>query len=266
MSAPHLASAFATIEDGRVRLHGAAAALWRWFDARFLEMAMSAGAVECRFPATISREALARAGFLDAFPGGATALASEPGRHNYLLCPAVCYHAYDWFAGQSLAAPVVLTAAQTCFREADRAAPSPSRLWEFTMREVIFLGPAEWVSEQCDDWARRTQAFAASLGLEAAIEPATDPFFGGEARGRRLLQQVKNLKRELRVACDGQRIAAASINRHEAFFSTRFGFDMGPAGAAHSGCAAFGLERWALALLERHGDRAATMVEAAKER
>jgi hypothetical protein len=251
------------IEDGRLRLHGVGAALCRWLDDRFLRMALDAGATECRFPSTIPRETLARAGFLDAFPGGATALAQDRGDDGYVLCPAVCYHAYAYVAGSRIDAPSTLTAAQTCFREMDRAAASRSRLWEFTMREVIFLGREEWVTGRCDEWARRVHEFASRLELRGAVEPATDPFFGAEGRGRRLLQQIKELKRELRLDCDGGRVAVASVNRHETFFSSRFAFELAGGGAAHSGCVAFGIERWALAFLDQRGpDAAAAIVTA----
>ena len=253
MSGAHLGPGFAALEDGRARLHGIAAALCRWFDGRFLQMALESGATECRFPSTIPRETLARAGFLDAFPRGATALAPNAGVADYLLCPAVCYHAYAWLGGSRLEAPTTLTAVQTCFREADRAAAAHARLWEFTMREVIFVGSADWVTARRDEWAQRIEAFAAGLQLRGAVEPATDPFFGDAGRGRRLLQQVKGLKLELRMDCGDARVAAASFNRHETFFSSRFAIALAGGGEAHSACVAFGLERWALALLDQRG-------------
>jgi seryl-tRNA synthetase len=263
VSSTHLGSGFATLDDGRVRLHGTAAALCRWFDDQFLRMALDSGATECRFPATIPRQTLARAGFLAAFPGGATALAHDGGGTDYLLCPAVCYHAYDWLAGSSLDAPATVTAVHTCFREADRATAARSRLWEFTMREVIFVGTAEWVTARRDEWARRIGTFAEGLQLRGAIEPATDPFFGEAARGMRLLQQVKGLKLELRMDCDDAQIAVASFNRHETFFSSRFAFELAGGVEAHSACVAFGLERWALAFLDQRGAAAAAALVAA---
>lgn len=263
MTGAHFAADDAMLEDGRLRLYGPGAALCRWLDDRFLRMALDSGATECRFPATIARETLARAGYLDAFPDGATIVSGERSGGDYLLCPAACYHAYAWLAGTRLERPMTLTTVQTCFREADRASASRSRLWEFTMREVIFVGPAEWVRARCDEWTPRIAAFAAGLDLGGTVEPATDPFFGAPGRGRRLLQQVKELKRELRVDCEGAAVAIASVNRHETFFSSRFAFDLAGGGEAHSGCVAFGIERWALALLERRGpDGAAALVSA----
>lgn len=257
MSGSHLESGCHALDDGRVRLHGPAAALCRWFDERFLRMALQSGATECRFPATIARDTLARAGFLEAFPGGATALAARPDRGDYMLCPAVCYHAYAWLAGARLEAPATLTAVHTCFREADRANAGRSRFWEFTMREVVFIGSAEWVTARRDEWAQRIGSFVEGLELRGAIEPATDPFFGDSGRGKRLLQQVKGLKLELRVDCDAAPLAVASFNRHETFFSSRFGFELAGGGEAHSACVAFGLERWAMAYLDQRGGAAA---------
>ena len=257
MKTAHLESGFTTLEDSRARLQGPAAALCRWFDGEFLRMAFAAGATECRFPATILRETLAQAGYLDAFPRGATSLARGEGAGDYLLCPAVCYHAYSWLAGSRLAAPTTLTAVQTCFREADRGTKDRSRLWEFTMREVIFAGPAEWVTARRDEWAQRVRTFATRLGLSGSLEPATDSFFGDAARGRRLLQQLKELKVELRLDADDGPIAVASANLHETFFSSRFSFALAGGGEAHTACVAFGLERWALAFLHQRGAAAA---------
>jgi seryl-tRNA synthetase len=263
VSGAHLGPGFAALEDGRARLHGTAAALCRWFDDQFLRMALESGAIECRFPSTIPRQTLARAGFLEAFPGGATALAPHTAAGDYLLSPAVCYHAYGWLGGSRLDAPATLTAVQMCFREADRAASARSRLWEFSMREVVFVGSADWVTARRDEWAQRIKAFAVGLQLRGAIEPATDPFFGSAGRGKRLLQQVKGLKLELRMECDETRVAVASFNRHETFFSNRFAFTLAGGGEAHSACVAFGLERWALAFLDQRGAAAAAALVAA---
>ena len=110
------------------------------------------------------------------------------------------------------------------------------------MREVVFAGAPEWVAEQRRDWMIRVEEFAKSLGLPAKTELATDPFFGGAARGKRLLQQLKELKYELRVGS----MAIASFNLHETHFTERFDIAMKGGGVAHTGCVAFGLERLAL--------------------
>jgi hypothetical protein len=48
-------------------------------------------------------------------------------------------------------------------------------------------------------------------------------------------------------------MAIASFNLHEQFFAARFGITRQGNAPAFSGCVAFGIERWALALASRHG-------------
>lgn len=249
--------------DGRPRLHGTGAALWRWFDREFLRLAVAAGASEVRFPATLPIGTLERAGYFESFPAGATLLPRDEGGQGYALCPAVCYHAYERLQESRIDKPINLTAVQTCFREADRAKASSSRFWEFTMREVILIGPPDWVAGECDAWAQRASALASRLQLRAALEPATDPFFGRLARGQEILQKLKGLKTELRATLGPDAVAVASFNRHETFFASRFGISLSDGAPAHSACAAFGLERWALALLAQRGEDAAAALVAA---
>lgn len=250
-----LGDEFMAVGDGRSLLRGAAAGLVRWFDHRFHAMALDDGAVECRFPTTIARDTLTRAGYFEAAPEGATTLAGRASA--YCLAPAVCYHVYEMLAGESLATPIRLTAAQSCFREADREAATAGRLWEFTMREAIFVGPGDWVWDERARWEARIDAFARDLDLAGARLPASDPFFTGVGRGRSLIQQLKGLKEELRLTAGSDTLAVASFNVHETFFGKRFGISLPDGTAAQSGCVAFGLERWALAVLTQHGPKAA---------
>lgn len=255
--ADHLSSGVVACADGRLSLRGTAAGLFRWFGGRFLEMATDAGAEEYRFGSAIPRETLTRSGYFEAFPGGATSMTDEGHGPGYCLSPAVCYHAYEQFAGQRFDRPITITAESACFREADRAAGGAGRLWEFTMREIVFVGAAAWVGARRDEWMSRISHFAASLGLDGSLEPATDLFFGATSRGKQLLQQVKGLKYELRLAAGRHSLAVASFNLHETFFGERFAMSLEGGTAAHSACVAFGLERWVLVLLEQRGQTAA---------
>jgi seryl-tRNA synthetase len=219
-----------------------------------LAIARADGAVACRFPATIAEATLARAGYFEAFPDGATALAANG--HPYWMPPAVCYHVYEMLAGTQLEAPLRFTAAQTCFREADRRALTADRLWEFSMREVVFIGPDDWVAAERARWTSRIDGFARELGLTGTMVAAADPFFGTIGRGRSLIQQVKGLKQELRLDAGSATTAVASFNLHETFFGRRFELRLADGAAAHTGCVAFGLERWALAFIEQRGAEA----------
>jgi hypothetical protein len=118
------------------------------------------------------------------------------------------------------------------------------------------VGSAAWVRERRQEWMERILLFAKSFELSVQLEPATDSFFaGGEARGRKLLQQIKHLKYELRARVDtsGTQLAISSFNLHEAFFSRRFSFHLADGTDTHTGCVAFGLERWALAMVLQLG-------------
>lgn len=243
----------------RLQLEGAAASARTWLDGRVRALALERGAVEWHFPASVHRDTLARAGYFESFPDGAASIGPPPA--EFFLSPAVCYHAYAQLAGRRLAAPLLLTASQTCFREADRGADTASRLWEFTMREIMFIGPEDWVAAERRHWTAAASELAAALRLDASVVPAADPFFGMAARGRRLMQQLKQLKDELRVPVGGEAAALASFNTHETFFGGRFDITLEDGRPAHSGCAAFGLERWALAVCARHGEQAAEMLQ-----
>jgi seryl-tRNA synthetase len=69
------------------------------------------------------------------------------------------------------------------------------------------------------------------------------------------MQQAGALKHELQMAVDaaGRSIAVASFNHHRDFFGTRFAISAPDGSPAHSGCVAFGLERWVLAVFAQHG-------------
>jgi hypothetical protein len=73
-----------------------------------------------------------------------------------------------------------------------------------------------------------------------------------------LLQQVKALKHELVVESprhDG--IAISSFNNHERFFGEAFNIRLPDGLPVTTACAAFGVERWMLAILMAHGTDAA---------
>jgi len=244
--------------DGRLALAGGVLALWSWFHAQFARMARQAGAKAYQYPALIACETLKRAGYFEAFGEMATRAQANGAAQSHVLAPAVCYHCYAQFAGSRLVEPIVLTCVGKCFRHEPEGFESLGRLWEFTMREVVFLGPACWVEQQRREWRERVHEFARSLGLEGEIGLANDPFFGNGGRGKKLLQQLKELKYELRLALDaGQSLAAASFNLHDTFFGERFGLTLADGATAHTGCVAFGLERWTLAFLAQRGLEAA---------
>src|SRR5687768_1833455 len=199
----------------------------------------------------------------------AASLGMTPGASGAItaLAPAVCYHAYPEWEGKTLGSePTLLTAGGRCYRYEGGNHIPLERLWDFTMREIIVLGTREQVEAQRQALVRQVGELVARLQLDAVIEPASDPFFTSGDEGKRLMQQAGALKHELLLTVDagGRAIAAASFNHHHDYFGTRFDIALADGTPAHSGCIAFGLERWVLALLAQHGVDAEQWPDAAR--
>ena len=185
-----------------------------------------------------------------------------------VLAPAVCYHAYPEFEGRTIGPePVFLTACGRCYRYEGGNHVPLERLWEFTMREIIVLGTRDQVEAVRQSLVRQAADFVTALELEGAIAIASDPFFTAGDEGRRLMQQAGALKHELQLAvdADGRSVATASFNHHHDFFGIRFRIRLADGSPAHSGCVAFGLERWVLAVLAQLGTTEAAWPAGARE-
>ena len=263
--------AVTVVDAGRVALSGLALEVFDAVDSTVVAWARALGAPEHRYPSLIDTAVLERAAVdiprearnrdrpdRGTGPsGGTTAIPRLSARNDTAtLSPAVCYHAYPEWSEKTLGPePTLLTARGHCYRYEDGTHIPLERLWEFTMREIIVIGTREQVEDVRQSLVRQVSRLIETLELDASIETATDPFFAAGDEGRRLMQQAGALKYELRLAVDatGRTIAAASFNHHHDFFGTRFGIRLQTEAPAHSGCVAFGLERWVLALFAQHG-------------
>jgi seryl-tRNA synthetase len=258
-------------------MRGDLLALFRAVESGIAELTAAETRDEWLVPAGIALETLARAGYFESFPqwltlashlrddagvlervardmDPATAAGEAAAPAEAALAPAVCYHAYAALAGTRLHDTRLLTAQASCWRhEGDRLEPL-ARGWAFTMRELVCVGRAEDVEAVRRRGITNAECLARSLGLDPVVAPASDPFFVPTARGRALLQRVKALKHELLLPLgDRPPIAAASFNHHERFFGEAFDIRLADGIPAESGCVAFGLERWVLAILAEHG-------------
>lgn len=177
---------------------------------------------------------------------------------EYCLSPAVCYHAYGQLKDTCLVPEdsglKVVTAGGRCFRYESKNITDLDRLWEFTMREIVFIGEQEKVV------AMRTKAeeliwrLVELLDLDAGLETASDPFFASNFNSLRFFQLANELKFELLLpVADNREIAAASFNYHETFFGNAFNIRTVDGAEVHTGCAAFGLERLVFAALSQLG-------------
>lgn len=259
LSAPHAAPPRA----------GAAIARFEAIDARFAAWARDWDAEELQFPSLIAGATLRQAGYPEAFPhlllsacrcaDPARPLSSLLADENlvgteWLLSPAVCYHAYAYLAGRTFAAPAVFSARGRCYRHEEEFIPGRRQL-EFEMRELILVGAPEALELRLDEARARVEALAARAGFAGEWETAQDPFFLPTSRGRQLMQRLQETKKEFVVREPAPpagaigpadvAIAVASINRHGDFFGQRFGLALPDGRPAHTACVAFGLDRWA---------------------
>jgi seryl-tRNA synthetase len=237
------------------------------------------GAKPCQYPTMIPMAALDRCHYFTSFPHHVTfplrvrddlaaiedLASAEASRRDdfvgilekpsHVLSPAVCFHTYLSMQDRPLADRSVITAKGRCFRYESRNFATLERLWDFTLREIVFVGPAEWVEERRQAWVEETMRFVDDLELDAWVETANDPFFLKNFRAQRYFQLVSQTKYELRLSlpyAPGRSLAAASYNLHRDFFGTSFGIAQ-PKGFAHTSCVGFGLERFAWALFAQHG-------------
>jgi seryl-tRNA synthetase len=262
---------------GLISLRGDALRLYRWLDDALRLLAMRQPADEWEVPPAIAFATLSHADYFASFPQWLTATAHLGASDAVLeqvanaddpadaavsalqpcataLQPAVCYHVYAALHGQTLTAPHTCTLSGTCWRhEVGRFAPL-ERGWAFKMREIVCVGGPGDVAELRSRGIEEATSLAHRLGLRHELVQATDPFFAPTARGRALLQRVRALKHELMLPLgNGRTVAAASFNDHAQFFGEAFNIKDADGALAASGCSAFGIERWLLAVLVEHG-------------
>jgi seryl-tRNA synthetase len=257
--------------EGAYAASGLLTQLFSQLDNRVRAIAVAEfGAVEHCYPALIPTVALQRAGYFDSFPqllmtagrfhsdaAGYQGFAHDRTEHTgYCLSPTVCYHAYHQFAGKRLAADgSVLTACGKIFRFESDNARTLERLWDFTMREVIFLGDRNAVTEVRRNLVKAVCRMIDDLRLAGQVEVANDPFFGnGSSAKQVMVQRALKMKYELHLpVVDGRTVAVGSFNLHGSKFGEAFDISLPDGSPAYSGCIGIGLERIAYAFLCRHG-------------
>ena len=269
--------------DGIFSLGPLVTRLIDYFETRFLELAGSFEALPYRFPTLIPARYLERVNYFRAFPHSLTfvthlredldaidhfALHAACDDHGLntptdsfaqvqtLLSPAVCYHLYFALADQPLpGGRLAATAVGNCFRYEAINLVSLERLWNFTMREVIFVGSKDYVLENRESARQRMSHTLEEIGLAYRVESANDPFFIGEFRKQAAFQSAFQLKFEIRARLpfSASTLAVGSYNYHQDFFGRNLNITLPDGSPAHTGCVAFGLERVAFAFLAQYG-------------
>ena len=255
--------------------------LMDYFESRAREMAAEFQAEPHVFPSLVGADVLDRCRYLKNFPSSLNLVSHLREDHSLLqefarsvqwngeelvydrtsasgveclLSPSVCFHWYRWLRDSQLAKPRAITALGKCFRYESSNLTGLERLWDFTMREIVFVGPAAYVIENRDKLVELCAAYLDDLGMAYEISTATDPFFVDSYAVQAAYQQGFELKFELLAPLpySGKKLAVGSINYHQDFFGRSFGIQAGNE-PAHTGCLGFGYERLALAFLAQHG-------------
>jgi seryl-tRNA synthetase len=231
-----------------------------------------------RFPPVMSKKYIERSGYLHSFPHflgcvsclegdeahirGAvdrfdagqewvSALAST----DLVLTPAACYSVYPMVAerGAVPATGLLFDVCADCFRH--EPSSNLDRLQSFRMREFVCVGAPQRAADFREQWIARGQELAEVLGLSCCIAPASDPFFGRTGKMLAMNQVEQALKFELLipVLSTARPTACMSFNCHRDHFGKTWDLKCEDGETAHTACAAFGLERLALALFRTHG-------------
>jgi seryl-tRNA synthetase len=167
-----------------------------------------------------------------------------------------CMHVYPMFRDSTLGSHgTCITNCGPMFRNESIRVQSFERLNEFTMREVIYIGSRESVSERLEQAMVWMQDFMVKAGLKGKLASARDPFFATEMEALQAYQAANGFKFEakLHIPFTGHDISAASFNNHSTHFAKAFHIQLEGGSFAHTGCVGFGYERILFSILSQYG-------------
>lgn len=269
--------------DGFFTLGPELAAVVAHVDRRLEGIAAAMGARPYRFPALISPAYLERVQYFKNFPHSLSFVThlnpdiedirrfgndaccidgyvhADPAlfsRAPAMLSPTVCHHLYAALENRHIDAPgLVATAHGHCFRFEASNMYALERAWNFTMREIIFVGEEDFVAAQLERVRAAVAPILAELDLTYSVETANDPFFVDTFRDQAAYQAAFELKQEIRadIPYRDRSLAVGSYNRHGSFFGRTLNITTANKDFACTGCFGMGFERIVFALVAQHG-------------
>jgi len=281
-----LARAGAVIQtgEGQIAMGEPLLTLFQYFDRALVELLKSSFKVQqYQYPTLISTATLQEAGYITAFPHHLLfvtrlhndidvyreiqstyadapldeALLQSCRNVDYCLPPTMCYHTFSQYQGRTVGAdgPHVVTALGKSFRFEAGYATTMERLWDFTIREMVFMGTRAEVLGMRELMMTKIFDLMRQLGMSGHCEVGNDPFFGSADTSDRIVsQRMMELKYELRLPVGSDRtISVGSFNFHNDLFGRSFGIEHGDGGPVSSACVGFGMERLVYAFLCQFG-------------
>lgn len=274
--------------EGRITLKEPLASLLLFFDDIFKIIAIKMHSCEnYYFPTLLGMNTLKKVGYFESFPHllmFAARLKNDVANYkgfiktfkeinnknfpnallNYCCCtdlslsPTICYHVYETLENHVIDNYSV-TACGKVFRYEDKYQKPFERLWDFTLREVVFLGERDFVQHQVQSYCIYTIKFMKLLQLHGFCETASDPFFLVDDASKKInIQKMMHSKYELQLrtsVCNT--LAVASFNFHNQHLSKKFNLYAPSSNQkkhyCHTGCIGIGLERLIFAFLSQYG-------------
>ncbi len=257
---------------GIFSLHGKLQRMFRRLDESMRNYALEQGAEEVTYPVTISLGTLQKSKFFSHYPqfanfisvlesdtdnisAAAKKLSSAEALDflQHLKIPACmcrsagCLHAYPSYEGHVFepGQQVSLTMIGRMFRNEAANIHSLERLHEYSMREIIYLGSAEFVRERlagCIEWCK---AYLEHFEMQGVIQTANDPFFADNLAALQFFQRSEQSKYEFRLInpSTGNSVSVASVNMHAEHFSKAYDIRFPSGDFIQTGCFGVGFER-----------------------
>lgn len=226
-----------------------------------------------RYRSMIERETLEQCKYIHKFPQNLYLVSQFPHDINVLnklrkdgnyeeytklsenvLSPAVCFHFYEEYKEKIISDLLVVSALEKCFRHEAKWRVNNYRKNEFTMREIVFVGKTIQVEQLRSELLEETWDIFNVLQLQGRIETASDPFYFVEDYSKGSHQLFNQMKFELVVQLSNkEEFSIASFNNVGSSLCEAFNIRSEDQELLQSGCVAFGLDRWAYALIVQHG-------------
>ena len=167
----------------------------------------------------------------------------------------VCYHFFGALAGATIKENTCMTALGRCTRYEEGDLDDLSRLTNFTMRELMFIGSKNYCEATLNKALTDTVSlFDRKYKLSFHIQTASDPFFGENSETKAKVQLLSRAKLELtaEIPFKNETISLASFNNHGNVFYRRFNISSDMPDYC-SGCVGWGYERILFAVISQHG-------------
>jgi seryl-tRNA synthetase len=255
-------------------------------------------AVDGHYPAMIDADTLHKCGYFDSHPNAVTFVgnviedfdaieefrlanscsesalmpAQEHIHHDGMcLNPAACFPCYPTLSGQKFVEGQCYTWLGRVFRYESRNINGLDRLYEFNVRELVFVGDEDYVRGIRAKSLPIVEELASFVDIDCQVQTATDPFFATVSAAKKFWQAAQEVKNEIKIPALGndgttKMLACGSINLHGNFFGKRFNFTTANGEPAQTGCVGLGIERWVLAAFTQHGFEPARWPEAVRNR